>query len=370
MSTETPLTAILKAEILSDGPMPVSDFMTRALGDPQHGYYTTRTVFGTQGDFITAPEVSQMFGEIVGSWAVHVAEAVGAAWPDAPVHLVELGPGRGTLMADILRVAALRPFIDARIMVHLVETSPRLREEQRTILAQARPERPSANWHDSLETVPKGPIVVIANEFFDALPIRQYVRTDGIWCERIVTVQDGELTFAAGDPIADVPAAAIPGSENLIMETCPAAHDIADRIAARMVNSPGAALIIDYGHDRSAPGDTLQAVRNHQHTDPLHHVGEADITAHVCFGDLAEAAIAGGAQAFGPITQAQFLSDLGIASRADRLVASQPQRRADIETALARLVSPDAMGALFKVMALTSPGTGAPPPFATMQRSG
>lgn len=364
--SSTRLADILKAEIESAGPMPVSAFMARALMDPEHGYYTTGTPFGADGDFITAPEISQLFGEVVGAWLVHVAEAIAASAPRAPVALVELGPGRGTLMADILRVARLRPDLDARLQVHLVETSGKLRREQAATIAAARTDRPAPQWHDSLDTIPEMPMVLVANEFFDALPVEQLVMGANGWRRRVVGVENGELAFLAGEParvgaqageLADAP-------EGAILETCPAGRDIAARIGARLTRNPGAALIVDYGYGAPAIGDTLQALRRHRPCGVLEHVGAADLTAHVCFGALGAAAIAQGAQAFGPMTQAQFLTDLGIGQRAKALMQAEPGRRAQIEQAATRLISPDAMGALFKVMAMVSPGPAAPPPFA------
>ena len=365
----TALAAILRKEIATSGPMPVSAFMARVLTDPDHGYYTTATPFGAQGDFITAPEISQLFGEIVGAWMVHVAEAIAAAMPGDPVHLVELGPGRGTLMADILRVARLRPDLDARIDVHLVEASPKLRETQKATIAKARPDRVAPNWHETADTIPEGPFVLVANEFFDALPIEQAVKTSDGWRRRIVTVENGGLIFAAGEP-AHVPtqfADAAPGS---ILETCPQAVAIASGLAQRMTRQPGVALAIDYGYELPAIGDTLQAVRRHKPCDPLEHIGQADLTAHVCFGALARAAIEAGAQAFGPMTQAQFLGEMGIAERAERLITARPDQRSDIEGALARLISPDAMGSLFRALVLTSPGMSTPPPFTQAAHTG
>ncbi|MCB1478167.1 MAG: SAM-dependent methyltransferase [Tepidamorphaceae bacterium] len=360
---ETPLARIIKAEIGKSGPMPVSAFMARALTDPDHGYYTTATPFGVDGDFITAPEMSQLFGEIVGAWAVHVAEVIATAIPDGPIHLIEPGPGRGTLMADILRVASLRPELDARVEVHLVEASPKLRETQRATIGKARPDRTEPNWHAEIGTIPEGPFVLVANEFFDALPVEQAVKTNGGWRRRVVSLEDGNLAFAAGEA-AQVPEQFNDAQQGAILETCPPAAGIAKNLTQRMTRQPGVVLVIDYGYDMPATGDTLQAVRRHKSCDPLEHIGQADLTAHVCFGALAHAAITAGAQAFGPMPQAQFLSELGMAERAEKLMAARPDRRGDIETAFTRLVSPDAMGSLFKVMALTSPGMGAPPPFA------
>ncbi len=354
----TPLEARLREEIARDGDMPVNAFMARALTDPEHGYYTTREAIGAKGDFITAPEVSQMFGEIAGAWLVGIGEAIANTVPDGPVHLVELGPGRGTLMADILRVAKLRPELAGRLRVHLVEASPRLRRQQADTLN----DDTEATWHGSMETVPSGPLLLVANEFFDALPVEQAVMTTQGWRQRVVGIDGDKLTFRAdGDPVEPVPAAFSNATPGTIFESCPAARDIASDIAARLTAAPGAGLIIDYGYGAAAPGDTLQAVRRHQPVDVLSHVGEADLTAHVCFGALAEAATGAGADAYGPVPQARFLSELGIAGRAKALMQSSGNQTAAVQGALARLVSPDQMGALFQVLALTSPGAGCPP---------
>ncbi|MFN0264450.1 class I SAM-dependent methyltransferase [Tepidamorphus sp. 3E244] len=358
----TPLEAILKQEIAERGPIPVSRFMARALGDPVHGYYTTANPFGTEGDFTTAPEISQLFGEILGAWLVQMATAIGASAPGERIAMVELGPGRGTLMADIVRVAQLRPEIDARLDVHLVEMSPRLREIQAKTIAASRPDRPAPTFHDTIDTVPALPLVLVANEFFDALPIEQVVMGEDGWNRRMVALEDGALVFANGEKVAIT--ADIPGAEpGVILETCPAAHAITTKIATRMTKHPGAGVIIDYGYERMAVGDTLQALRHHAPCGVLEHVGQADITAHVCFANLGHAAMSVGAQAFGPMTQTQFLGELGIAQRAEAIIRRNPQKRGEVETALARLTSPDAMGSLFKVMALISPGPDAPPPF-------
>lgn len=351
--TEAPLAQKLRRLIEANGPMNVADYMARCLGDPEHGYYTTRDPFGAAGDFVTAPEVSQMFGEILGAWLVEAWRQAGCP---APACLVELGPGRGTLMADILRVAArATDFLDA-ISVHLVETSPLLRQRQAESLAAH-----DVHWHGSFRQAPEGPLLLIANEFFDALPVRQFVRIDGVWRERVIGLAGGRLAFGIGPGRLDAGPDAADGS---VLEVRPAAEAMIGEIARRIVRRGGAALIIDYGHMESAAGDTLQAVRGHAYADPLEAPGEADLTAHVDFAALASSAVAAGAAVHGPMTQGEFLIALGLLHRAGRLqAAAAPRHRAALQAAVDRLARPSGMGTLFKVMALTRPGHY-PPPFA------
>ncbi|ADZ69624.1 class I SAM-dependent methyltransferase [Polymorphum gilvum] len=358
----TPLCDRLIRRIALYGPITVADYMAACLGDPDHGYYTTAAEpFGRAGDFITAPEVSQMFGELIGAWTVAAWQAMGAP---ASVRLVELGPGRGTLMADLLRTAALRPDFLAAATLHLVETSPRLGAVQAKTLAGA---ALAPIWHDRLDDVPDGPLLLVANEFFDALPIHQYVRTPTGWRERCVGLsEEGSLAFGIG--VARLPDTAIPGTaraapDGAILETAPMAAGIARRIGARLKAQGGAALIVDYGHMHTAPGDTLQALRRHAHDDVLASPGVADLTAHVDFESLAQAARDGGAHSFGPLEQGDFLLRLGLLERAGALGAGkspdvQERIRADVE----RLAAPERMGSLFKVLALTD-GRFVPVPF-------
>jgi NADH dehydrogenase [ubiquinone] 1 alpha subcomplex assembly factor 7 len=351
--TETPLARKLRRIIEANGPMSVADYMAHCLGDPEHGYYMTRDPFGAEGDFVTAPEVSQMFGEIVGAWLVHAWRLCGAP-PLA--RLVELGPGRGTLMADILRVASLAPEFREALTVHLVETSPKLRARQAEALAAH-----ECQWHDNLADVPAGPLLLVANEFFDALPIRQFIRIEGAWRERVVGLDaQGKLGFGVGPGLlGDGP----PALEGAILELGPAADSWVAEIGHRIVEHGGAALVVDYGHAESAPGETLQAVRRHAYADPLAAPGEADLTAHVDFAALARRAVAEGAAVHGPVTQGEFLLGLGLRERAGKLGASADDAtREAIRNAVERLAGPGGMGTLFKVLALTRP-TIAPPPF-------
>ena len=360
---KTPLGERLRSRIAREGPLSVADYMQVCLTDPVHGYYATRDPLGTQGDFITAPEISQIFGELIGLWCVEVWRSMDAP---SPFHLIELGPGRGTLMTDALRAAALVPAFGAAARLQLVETSPVLRAAQADRLAAHEPA-----WHESLADVPAGASIVIANEFLDALPVRQFVKGRRGWAERCVTVDgDGFAFCATPEPLGDnavIPAPIrVEATVGDIAEIRPAAGDVVRELAERRAAGPLAALIIDYGHRHSAPGDTLQAVSGHGFADPLGQPGAHDLTAHVDFAALGQAAREAGLDAHGPLEQGAFLLALGLAERCERLMkeADTEQARA-VESGARRLVDPEAMGTLFKVMALTSPGLATPPPFAT-----
>jgi SAM-dependent MidA family methyltransferase len=351
----SPLEHRIKALIRLTGPLAVADYMAICLGDPEHGYYMAHDPFGAAGDFVTAPEVSQMFGELVGLWAVDTWERFGRP---TPFQLVELGPGRGTLMADVLRAARLVPEFLAGARLHMVETSTRLRERQRATLAKA-PLVPT--WHDSIAGLPAGPAIILANEFFDALPIRQYVKTGGIWRERVVGMDDTEtLTFGLGPGVLDapaIPADARGAPDGAVLETGTVANAVMQTLADRLVTEGGALLAIDYGYGRAAPGDSFQAVRHHNYVDPLAAPGEVDLTAHVNFEALARAARDAGATAHTLMDQGQFLLRLGLAERAGSLGATADEEtRARLTGEVTRLVHPDEMGTLFKVLAVTQPG--------------
>ncbi|MGE0254292.1 MAG: class I SAM-dependent methyltransferase [Alphaproteobacteria bacterium] len=349
----TPLARRLARRIARDGAMPVDVFMAEALGHPRHGYYATRDPLGAAGDFTTAPEISQMFGELVGLWCADLWLRMGR--PD-PFVLLELGPGRGTLMADVLRALAVVPGCRAAARPHLVETSPALRARQRRTLRGA-----GATWHATLAGVPEGPTLAIANEFFDALPVRQFVRLADGWHERVVVTEGDGLAFATAvrrpQPYELPPAAAGLAAEGATVEDCPAGRTLAAALARRLVREGGAALAIDYGYDGPAVGDTLQAVRAHRFVPVLDEPGEADITAHVDFTALAMAARGAGATVAGPVAQGAFLRRLGIEARAARLkAAATPAQRAAIDAAMARLIDATGMGSLFRVLALAAPG--------------
>ena len=347
-----------------DGPLTVAEFMTACLHDPRHGYYATRPALGPQGDFITAPMVSQMFGELVGAWAAEVWRQMGGP---ATVRLVELGPGDGTLMQDALRVLRrVRGLMDAADL-WLVEPSRPLRALQAQRLApQAQP-----RFADTLAEVPLGaPLILVANEVFDCLPTRQFVRTADGWAERRVGLDDeGGLTFglsaAPGGAADDLPPQAPQGS---VAERSPAQTALAAEIGARVADDGGAALVIDYGRDRPGLGDTLQALSHHAKVDPLASAGVADLTVHVDFPALVGAAAAPGAAVSLVTSQRAFLRSLGVEARAAALARSRPDQAEVIDRQLHRLIAPDQMGELFKVVSIHTPGLD-PPGFAPQQEA-
>lgn len=351
----TPLEHRLKALIRLNGPMSLADYMAICLGDAEHGYYMARDPFGAKGDFITAPEVSQMFGELLGLWAVDLWMKAGKP---PLVHLVEVGPGRGTLMIDAMRAARVVPDFIRAVRVHMVESSPRLTAIQWDRLAEA---GIAAEWHDRIEKLPPGPMILIANEFFDALPIRQFERSQGIWRERVVGLDaDDRLAFGIGPsvlPTADVPGHLAASPDGSILEIAPAAFAIMEALAARIATSGLGLVAIDYGYAVTSVGDSFQAVRLHKPVDPLARPGEADLTSLVNFDALARAATKAGAVAHPLAEQGDFLLRLGIAERAGRLGADKDQAtRASIVADVNRLVGPEEMGSLFKVLAVTAPG--------------
>ena len=354
MTTE--LGRLIARRIAVTGPITVADFMAEALGHPRLGYYRRVLPLGIAGDFTTAPEISQMFGEMVGAW---LAERWLAMGRPAMLKLIELGPGRGTLMADALRATRGVPGFHAAISLHLVEINEPLRAAQQTTLAAWHP-----TWHERLDDVPAGPALVIANEFFDALPVRQFHKTAEGWRERMVGLApDGEtLSFALAPgvtPFARFLPEATAGAEAEISE---AARVLAAVLGARLGRDGGWALIVDYGRDTSGPGSSLQAVRGHRGADILDRPGETDLSAHVDFAALAAAA---GARVFGPTGQGDFLRRLGIVRRAETLkAAAAPGQRAAIDAALARLIAPDQMGTLFRVLAVGDDRSAAPAGFS------
>ncbi len=350
----------LRRRIARDGPIPVAEYMASCLGDPTDGYYRRGDPLGAGGDFTTAPEISQMFGELLGLWSAELWRRQGS--PD-PVRLVELGPGRGSLMVDALRaVAAALPGFRAALRLHLVETSPALRAVQSERLAAATP-----SWHDTLHQVPPGPLVLLANEFFDALPIRQFVRVADGWADRLVDVgpeREG-FRFATGTTgisIDDLlPATVRAAPIGAIAEACPSARALVAEVARRVAAEGGGALIVDYGPAASAAGDSLQAVRRHRYHPVLATPGEADLTAHVDFASLLDAARAAGAAGHGPLTQTILLGRLGIEARLAKLMAAaNDDRRRSLVAEFRRLTDDDRMGGLFKAIAITPPGVVAP----------
>jgi SAM-dependent MidA family methyltransferase len=338
----------LAERIGEEGPLTIAQFMQACLHDPRGGYYAIRPALGEAGDFITAPLVSQMFGELVGLWALHVWRSLGSP---APFRLVEAGPGDGTLIGDVLRAAQLDPAFTAAMDLWLVEVSPPLRERQAQVA-------PQASWATSLTEVPTGvPTILIANELLDCLPARQFVRTGAGWAERMVGLGDGGLAFGLRPMTL-----AIDAPEGSTLEKSEAQEAFAADVAARLVSDRGAALLIDYG--RSAPGfgDTLQALQRHRHVDPLATAGEADLTVHADFPAVIEAARAQGASA-ALTTQGDFLRRLGVVERAQALADRHPDRAAVVERQLHRLIGPDQMGELFKACGLYHPRELAIPGF-------
>jgi len=330
------------------GPIPIAHYMAAANAH----YYATRDPLGAAGDFTTAPEISQMFGELIGLWLADLWDRAGRSH----AHYVELGPGRGTLAADALRAmakAGMRPD------VHFVETSPALRDAQRMRV-------PDAIWHDEVDALPGDrPLLIVANEFFDALPIRQIVRARAGWRERLVACQDLLFLPVAGQQPLDgiVPADLTDAPPGSIVETCPAAVAIVDALARRLAAQGGAMIVVDYGYEGPAAGETLQAMKAHRFVNPFEAPGDHDLTAHVDFATLAAAAVRAGADVSGPVTQGAWLAALGIAARAAALSRAQPERVREIEAARSRLTAADAMGTLFKALAVIAPGWPKPAGF-------
>jgi NADH dehydrogenase [ubiquinone] 1 alpha subcomplex assembly factor 7 len=353
VTEDSPLQSEIKKLIKSSGPMPVWRYMELCLMHPQHGYYISRDPLGREGDFTTAPEVSQMFGELLGLWAASVWKAMGSP---SLLRLVELGPGRGTMMADALRALRVLPPLYQMLNIHLVEINPVLRDKQKATLQAAR----NISWHDNIDEVPEGPAIIFANEYFDVLPIHQAVRQETGWHERVVVLdENGKLRF-------DAAPAPLPRFEVLLPPLLRAAPVGAVyewrpdpeimKIARRLRNQDGAALIVDYGHLRSDAGDTFQAIARHSFTDPLQAPGQADVTAHVDFQALAHAAEDMGARVHGPVTQGEFLTRLGIETRAVTLMAKASHEVSeDISNALKRLIGGGrgGMGVMFKVLGVS-----------------
>ncbi|WP_315803273.1 class I SAM-dependent methyltransferase [Bradyrhizobium sp. SZCCHNS3002] len=355
MIETSPLHTEIKRLIKASGPMPVWRYMELCLMHPEHGYYVSRDPLGREGDFTTAPEVSQMFGELLGLWAASIWKATGSP---QQFRLIELGPGRGTMMSDALRALRVLPPLYQTISVHLVEVNPVLREKQKATLTGLR----NINWHESFDEVPEGPSVIFANEYFDVLPIHQMIRRETGWHERVVELdeEDNFVYGAAADPTPGfellLPPLVRAAPAGAIFEWRPNMEMMA--IARRIRDQRGAAVIIDYGHVRSDVGDTFQAIARHSFADPLKTPGLADITAHVDFDALARAAEAVGARVHGPVTQGEFLQRLGIETRALTLMQkASPEVSEDIASGLKRLTGGGrgGMGSLFKVLGISDP---------------
>ena len=336
-----PLAAIFRRLIATTGPISIAHYM----GEANARYYNSRDPLGGAGDFITAPEISQMFGELIGLW---LADMWINAGREQGVHYVELGPGRGTLAKDALR-AAKRYGLEPSI--HFVEASTALKDIQLETI-------PGAVWHHDLSTIPPyGPVLVVANEFLDALPVRHLVKTPDGWRERMVMPEGERFVCVAGSQPMDaaVPEARRGAAEGTIIETCPGAAATVYEVAGRLRDQGGAALFIDYGHDQLRDGSTLQAVRQHLKVDPFVSPGEADLTAHVDFATLAPIAQSRDIRWLGTVPQGRWLRELGIEARARALSQVAPHHAAAIESAKERLIGEGQMGALFKVMGLAAP---------------
>jgi SAM-dependent MidA family methyltransferase len=348
--TPTPLAQKLARRIARDGPIGIADYVEACLHDPEHGYYRRQLAVGRAGDFVTAPEISQVFGELIGLWCAIVWQQMGS--PER-LHLIELGPGRGTLMRDALRALRLVPALNAALTVTLVESNPTLEQVQRDTLAG---ESVAITW---ARTIPTGnaPVIVIANEFVDTLPAAQWIYRDGTWRTRCVGVDAaGALAFVDGPPVADAaPAGELPppGEGDIFQPPAAALADLAGALAT--AGKPCAGLLIDYGHDRPSLGDTLQAIATHRYTDPLAAPGEADLSLQVDFAALAAALHEAGFSSDGPVAQGEFLGRLGIVERASRLMAANPTKAAEIEASVARLIAPLGMGTRFRVLGFRSP---------------
>ncbi len=335
----TPLEKIILDMIETEGPMPLDRYMSLCLAHPQFGYYMSRDPLGVLGDFTTAPEIAQVFGELIGVWCVNTWMAMGSP---APFSLVELGPGRGTLMADLLRAAKAAPDFMKVAQVHLVETSPILQKLQREKLG------PDITWHATIDTLPNMPSLFVANEFFDALPVRQFEIRMGKCFERYVGSNCGKFKMGL------VPAPQRDGADG-VYEVSPVAALIASELQNRLDACGGAALIIDYGSAKSTGGDTLQAVKHHSYCSIFDAPGEVDITAHVDFASLSPARV---------ISQSVFLAAMGIEMRTEKLAARlEGQPKSDFISASDRLISADQMGELFKVMCMVPAGTAPHYPF-------
>ena len=346
----TPIEKIVRAEIERSGPMALDRYMELCLSHPEHGYYMTRDPIGASGDFTTAPEISQMFGELIGSWLIQMWQTIGV--PEK-FNLVELGPGRGTLMSDILRVASNFPSFLNAASINLIEISPVLQAAQKETLA-----RHDVSWIADLDALSDVPILLVANEFFDALPSKQFQKIGDVWLERVVNLDGGRLRFGLRKTKVDGFPLGLP--DGAIVERSNALHSLSLMIDRRVEQQNGAALIIDYG-DASGSGDTFQAVRGHEYVDVLENPGAVDLTVHVNFGDIARAAQNCASHL---TTQGQFLKSLGIVERTAFLSEGKTlTEKQTIDEACRRLTAEDEMGTLFKAMAITQTDAPTPPGF-------
>lgn len=350
--TETPLETKLKRLISNNGPITLAQYMGECLSHPKHGYYMNKDPFGEGGDFTTAPEISQMFGEMIGMWIANTWQAMSSP---SPIKLIELGPGRGTLMADILRVLNIVPELKSNLSVHMVEMSPTLIETQKKSLASEA--QTKITWHKNLSEIADGCSFIIANEFFDALPVHQFEKTDKGWNERVLGLTDGKLTpaLAPASPALFMTDEVKRNAANTgdILEASAISISIMAEISRRIKESGGASLIIDYGYKKTSYGDSIQAMKSHKYCPIFETPGHADITAHVNFATLSQCAEECGLDVFGTAEQGAFLKQLGIEMRAEKLSTSAtPQQKQDIASAIKRLIDDKEMGTLFKVIAV------------------
>lgn len=356
----TDLKSRLVRQIEMIGPLPLADYMHLCLAERSQGYYRTRQPFGPTGDFLTAPETSQMFGELIGIWLLQTWQQLGKP---APFCLAEFGPGSGTMMTDILKAVQVLPEFQQAARLMLVETSEALATTQQEALSDFRLDK---KWCTSLKDLPSMPLIAIGNEFLDALPFRQYVKTAKGWHEHVVTLdQNRELTFGIGNGAIDpdfLPPNAEAEPVGAIFEIAPAREAFILELAQHLLEHRGAALMIDYGHGQSGFGDTFQAIRNHQYADPLTVPGGADLTSHVDFAALRRVAELAGADVKALKTQADFLLSMGLLERAGMLGQDGDMlAREKLQRQVERLAAPDQMGELFKVFAMTGEPIHLPP---------
>lgn len=363
---KSPLEDRLIQLIKLKGPITVADYMADALGHPHDGYYMSQEAIGAEGDFTTAPEISQVFGELIGLWLIEAWRSLGSP---KDFNLIELGPGRGVLMADILRAARLRPEFMRAAQLWLLETSGRLRHEQQKTLRKC---ELKPFWADEFADIPAAPSLIVANEFFDCLPIRQFQRIENGWRERLVGLSkdETELEFVLGKtpppPDFELPSLT-ESAEDDIFEISFATRQFTAELCKMLTEHGGAALIIDYGHMASGLGDTLQAVRKHAYWPPLKSPGRADITAHVDFEAISHAAIDAGAVSYGPVSQGGFLENLGLTIRVEMLCKGKDAEQAEkIRLGAHRISAPNEMGEIFKVLCIASPNMPAPAGFEAL----
>lgn len=349
MSLETsnaPLMDRIKRQIETDGPIGIAEYMSICLGDAREGYYTTAHPFGREGDFTTAPEISQIFGELIGIWCVSMWRGMGKP---SRLNLVEMGPGQGTLMADLLRASAIDTGFLNAVNVQLVEISSSLREQQKNLLSKFDVQ---INWLDAVQDIGSLPTIFIGNEFLDALPFRQYVKSGSRWGERVISIENGQLAYAIGPGLLDpsfLPDDHREQPDGSIFEASPSREAVMDFIAQHTNQYNGAALLIDYGHVKSGFGDTFQAVSKHKFTDPLKNPGKVDLTSHVDFSAFRKQFSKD--SDFKLMSQSEFLLGLGLLERAGSLGRGKSvEEQNNIEQAVERLAGSDAMGDLFKVL--------------------